>query len=145
MLDTSGEWWTGDNPADLCEYLQALTADSYPVTEFRLAVCACGGCEFLLEADKNEGTARRTCSGCDAVHFVCDSEEYWEDATPESWKCVGCGDNRTNVGVGFALYEDAEDIHWLYIGVRCATCGILGCFADWKIGYGPSLHLMDLV
>jgi len=49
-----------------------------------------------------------------------------------------------NVGVGFSLYDDGE-VRWLYLGERCSKCGILGCFAGWKVGYSPSKGLLEQV
>jgi hypothetical protein len=34
-------------------------------------------------------------------------------------------------------------VHWLYVGCRCAKCGVLGCMVDWKVAYEPSLQLLD--
>ena len=146
-IDTSDKWWVGDDPEDIHAYLEALTEDeeSYAIDAFRLARCECGGVAFRVEADPNEGTARRTCGTCDKVHFICDSEEYWNESDPQEWQCLECGADRTNVGVGFSLYDDGDDVRWLYVGIRCAQCGVLGCYLDWKIGYGPSLHLMERV
>ena len=144
-IDTSGRWWLGSDPDDISEYLEAFTEESYPINEFRLARCDCGGVVFRLEADATEGTARRTCPSCSKDCFICDSEEYWDDSGPDNWQCIDCGHDQTNVRVGFSLYEDGDDIRWIYVGVRCAQCGVLGCFADWKVGYGPSLQLMDRV
>lgn len=144
-IDKTGKWWTSNDPEDIRQYLEAFTKKSYPVDEFRLAQCECGGLAFRLEADTSEGTARRICGSCGMSRFICDSEEYWDEGDPEKWQCIECANDQTNVGVGFALYDDGDDVHWLYIGVRCVQCGVLGCFADWKIGYGPSLELMDRV
>ena len=144
-IDTSGKWWVGSDPEDIREYLDAFTEESYPMNEFRLARCNCGGLVFRLEADTFEGSARRHCLSCGKGHFICDSEDCWDESDPEKWQCVECGADQTNVGVGFSLYDDGDDIRWLYIGVRCAQCGVLGCFVDWKIGYGPSLQLMARV
>ena len=144
-IDTSGEWWVGSVPEDIKEFLDAYTEDEYLSDEFRLAKCQCGSVEFKLEADDNEGAAKRACSKCSKGHFICDSEEYWEEAEPETWGCVECDSKSTNIGVGFSLYEDKGGIRWLYVGVRCAKCGVLGCFAGWNIGYEPSLQLMEQV
>jgi hypothetical protein len=144
-IDKSGKWWIGSTPEDIGEYLDAFSEDSYPVHEFRLARCDCGSLEFRLDACDDEGVARRICARCKKEHFICDSEESWEEAEPEQWKCVECKSKTTNIGVGFALYDDRKNIHWLYVGQRCARCGVLGCFASWKIGYGPSLPLIDQV
>jgi hypothetical protein len=60
----------------------------------------------------------------------------------ERFKCVTCKSDIANVGVVFALYEDRGAIHWLYVGERCASCGVLGSMVDWKVAYEPSLHLL---
>jgi hypothetical protein len=143
-IDKSGKWWVGTNAGDINEYLGAYSADGYKTTQFRQAICTCGSDEFRLLADDDEGCAQRTCASCGGKHFICDSEEFWADASPEEWKCIECGSTRTNVGVGFSLYEDGE-VRWLYIGVRCAVCGILGCFAGWKVAYAPSKLLFNQV
>ena len=142
-IDTSGKWWKGSSPEDLNEYLRAFSSDSYRIHEFRLTKCECGRERFLLEADADESVARRTCSSCGKAHFVCDSGEFWQDAHPRKYSCVTCRSNEANVGVGFALYDDRKAVHWLYVGCRCAKCGVLGCIADWKAGYESSLHLLD--
>jgi hypothetical protein len=142
-IDKSGKWWIGSKPEEIAEYLDALSEDSYKIHEFRLAHCDCGSLEFRLDASNHDGVARRICAHCKKEHFICDSKKFWDEAEPELWKCVECESETANIGVGFSLYDDRQDIHWLYIGVRCARCGVLGCFAGWKIGYGPSLQLMD--
>jgi hypothetical protein len=142
-INKSGKWWVGTNSFDIKEYLQAYSADGYGVAEFRAAKCSCGHDVFTLFADDNEGCAMRTCVSCGKETFICDSDEYSSDASPEQWKCE-CGSTSGNVGVGFSLYEDGE-IRWLYLGERCVVCGILGCFAGWKIAYSPSKQLLDKV
>jgi hypothetical protein len=141
-IDKSGKWWVGTSVDDLKEYLEAFSADGYRVHEFRPAKCKCGGETFEVLADDDEGCAKRTCTSCAMGQFICDSEEYWSDATPEQWKCIECGFTSANVGIGFSLYEDGE-VRWLYVGERCANCGILGCFAGWKIAYSPSKQLLE--
>ncbi len=144
-IDTSGKWWVGSRPGDIRAFLEAYTRDAYFSDVFRLSRCACDSSAFYLEADDDEGAAKRTCTRCEAEHFICDSEAYWKEARPEKWACVECGSLICNIGVGFSLYADKAAIRWLYIGVRCTECGVLGCFAGWKIGYEPSLQLMDKV
>lgn len=143
-VDKLGQWWVGSQPQDLKEYLEAYSADRYMVHEFRLAQCKCGSDQFNLRADDDEGCAKRVCPSCSEARFVCDSEEFYPDPQPEEWKCVECGSNLVNVGVGFSLYEDGE-IRWIYIGERCVSCGILGCAAEWKVAYEPSKQLIDQV
>ena len=141
-IDTTGKWWTGTDPNDIREYLEAYTQDAYPVTEFRLARCACGSEAFRLEVDQDEEVGKRTCVVCGEEHFIGDSEEYWKNSEPEQWSCIECSSDQTNVGLGFSLYDDGE-VRWLYLGQRCCGCGVLGSAADWKIAYSPSRHLME--
>jgi hypothetical protein len=143
-IDKSGKWWIGSDAEDLREYLIAFSEDGYLATEFRMACCACGSNVFHLAVDSDEGTAKRSCVDCGGAHFICDSEEFWEDASPKKWKCIGkCKSKTVDICVGFALRENRDDVHWIYIGVRCSQCGVLGCYGDWKIDYSPSLQLMD--
>jgi hypothetical protein len=144
-IDKSGQWWVGSDADDLKEYLEAYSSNSYPIDHFRLGCCKCGCFDFKLHASDRDGVALRTCVKCGQAHLICDSQEFWEEAHPEQWCCTECESEICNVGVGFSLYEDHQDIRWLYVGVRCAQCGVLGCFAGWKVGYGPSLQLMDQV
>ena len=143
-IDKSGKWWIGTSPDDIKEYLEAYTAKGYPAQAVRQAKCKCGSETLELFADDNEGCAKRVCISCGVEHFICDSGEYWSDATPEKWKCIECASTKANIGVGFSLYEDGE-VRWLYVGERCLNCGILGCFAGWKVGYSPSKQLLGQV
>ena len=145
-IDISGRWWVGSEPEDIRGFLEDYASEGYEVDEFRLARCSCGSDTFFLDADDSEGVAKRTCSRCSREHFICDSEKFWADASPERCKCVECGSDQTNVGVGFSLYDGSEGgIRWLYVGVRCPRCGILGCFAGWKIAEVGTEHLMEKV
>ena len=82
-IDKTGKWWVGTDPADTTEYLVGYQAEGYTVDETRICRCPCGSVGFLLEADTDEGCARRTCSACGAKHFICDSAEYWNEADPK--------------------------------------------------------------
>jgi len=143
-IDKSGKWWAGTGPDDIREYLEAYTADGYPTREFRKAKCECGEDVFELLADDDEGCAKGMCTSCRAEHFICDSQEYWSDASPERFTCIECGSKAANIGVGFLLYEDGG-VHWLYVGERCSTCAVLGCFAGWKVAHSPSTQLIEQV
>ena len=94
--------------------------------------------------EDDEGVARRTCVACKKPHFICDSEENWSaDLKTRKYECVTCRSKSANVGVGFSTHEDRSAVRWLYVGFRCASCGVLGCMVDWKVGYEPSLQLLD--
>jgi len=140
-IDTSGKWWVGTEPADVREYLEAYTEDSYEADEIRMAKCACGSQVFSLEFDSGE--AKRVCIQCGKPHYICDSEKYWDEAEAKLLRCTECKSEEFNVGVGFSLYEEDDGVRWLYVGERCAQCGTLGCCADWKVGQGPAGSIMD--
>ena len=118
-VDKTGEWWVGDQPSDIREFLEAYTSDGYRVDEFRLSQCECGSSEFLLSADDDEGCARRQCWSCKQSKFICDSEQYWQEAKPVTWNCMERRSKARacNIGVGFSPYEDGE-VRWLYVGLR---------------------------
>ncbi|MDN3354025.1 hypothetical protein [Actinomadura sp. DC4] len=143
-IDTTGEWWSGETAGDIADYLEELAPGGYPVDEVVESRCAeCSGTVFSLELDPSSTCARRTCGGCGSVAYMLDSEEYWMDGDdgPQTIAC-SCGATCFETSVGFNRREDRE-IRWVSIGLRCVQDGILGCCADWKIGYAPSLHLLD--
>ncbi|WP_433144481.1 hypothetical protein ACQPZ8_00165 [Actinomadura nitritigenes] len=143
-IDTSGEWWRGESPADLAEYLEELGAGGYQVGRVVEAACAgCGGQTFRLRADCEEGAVKRSCIGCGQGVLMLDSEEHWSDVAPEAVVC-SCGADVFDVAVGFSLRPD-DSVRWVSVGVRCVADGVLGCCADWKIDYEPSRHLLATV
>jgi hypothetical protein len=145
-IDRTGKWWVGTEPADITEYLVAYQAEGYAIDQTRICRCPCGSVAFLLEVDSDEGCAQRTCSACNARHFICDSADYWKEADPRQWACTEYGNRECNLGVGFSLYEEEDqrrDVRWISVGNRCTKCGTLGSFVDWKVGYGHSDHLLS--
>ncbi|MER8514481.1 hypothetical protein NKH47_16240 [Mesorhizobium sp. M1060] len=118
-IDTSGKWWV-EGTTDIAEYLEGYASEGYEVHDFRLARCKCGSISFLLDADDDEGVARRTCTACGSEHLICDSEEFWDEAQPERWACTECGSEAANIGVGFSIYPGRGGVRWLYVGERCA-------------------------
>ena len=144
-IDRSGQWWTGDSPSDLDEYATAYSAESYPVRTVVHATCApCSGTEFAITLDDEEGCAIRTCASCGEAQALLDSDEYLDDATLERAACP-CGGTIFNTAVGFAFYDNSDDVGWVYLVLRCITDGVLGSYADWKIDYRPSEHLLQAV
>ena len=128
-IDKSGRWWVGSTPTDLKEYLSEYMAQGYGLSEFRLCQCVCGSAVFRLHADDENGVARRTCIHCKQKHYIADSEEFWEEGKPKLWKCAGCNTKEANVGVGYSLRGQEQEIYWIDIGVRCNQCGTL--VEDW--------------
>lgn len=144
LIDRSGQWWKGEDFGDLTQYLNEYTAANYPAGRIERAVCgACGGTEFRLSLDDEVGCAQRSCVACDASAFLGDSEEYWDDADPDDAACP-CSGEQFGVGVALSLRDDG-DVRWITVGGRCAACGVLGVYTDWKIDYSPTDHLFAAV
>jgi hypothetical protein len=144
-VDRSGQWWTGDEPSDIDGYITAFSASTYPVRTVVHAACvSCGGVELAVALDEREGCAVRTCAPCSEARALLDTDEYLEDATLEGAECP-CGGTTFNTAAGFAFYDDSDDVRWVYLALRCTRDGVLGCYADWKIDYSPSLHLLQAV
>lgn len=62
---------------------------------------------------------------------MADSDDYFDDAEIYIAECT-CGSNQFEITVGIALYADSDDVRWLYVGCRCPTCRLTGCYGDWK-------------
>lgn len=105
--------------------------NEYVPTHFADAKCNCGATTFKLLVDDEEGVAIRICTNCEVEHPMGDSDEFLEDANSEETGCV-CGAEVFEITVGVSLYDDSEDVRWLYVGCRCTACGLTGCFGDWK-------------
>lgn len=140
-IDKSHEYWIGTTPDDLKEYLLAYTTSdgTYQPEFFKQIQCHCGSDMFYLE--KACEISKRFCSKCNDVTFICSSSDQWEEAESEEdverFSCVECDSEEANIVIGFAFYDELQEfaaVKWLYVGVRCAKCGILGCFNDCKVG-----------
>ncbi|MEU8241335.1 hypothetical protein AB0C07_24070 [Actinoplanes missouriensis] len=140
-IDTSGEYWRGADLADLAEYLGEFRAGGYPVGHVVESVCAgCHGRAFRLSADDDAGCAERVCVNCGVAAFLADSAEHADDADLEVCECP-CGADTFAVALGLA-YRSDQEVRWISIGLRCLTDGTLGVYADWKIDYSPTGHLL---
>jgi DNA-directed RNA polymerase subunit RPC12/RpoP len=125
-IDRSGKWWTGEDLNDLAEYLRELGVEGYAIDEVRESRCSlCGEGVFGLRADRTEGGAQRTCRGCGHKQLIADSDDYWEDCTPRTWKCV-CGGKDANLAVGYSPYADGAEVRWIAVAQRCVNCGVMG-------------------
>lgn len=122
--------------------IKAYAKGNYPARD--VALVACKKCRrelFEVQLDDAEGCALRRCVHCKTERLFLDSAEYWDDADPEQALCT-CEGETFQCAVGFARTRDAKDVKWVYIGLRCIACGLAGVYADWKIDYSPSLHLL---
>ncbi|WP_433183323.1 hypothetical protein [Actinoallomurus sp. CA-150999] len=143
--------WAGDDLDDLVAY---FGADQHEYVAHQVVSAHCGHCTgqvFVLETGESSTCVRRTCVQCDQTAYMLDSEEYWPTTEEEAEvgyivECT-CGSDEFETAVGFTFYDDtpASDIRWVNIAVRCTSDGLIGYCASWKIGYGPSRHLVDSV
>jgi hypothetical protein len=141
-LKKRGKWWYGDAQADIRdELIRQGKLNEYVPTQFADARCSCGSTQFRLRIDDREGAAIRVCTSCKVEHPIGDSEDFLEDAELEEAECV-CGSGELEITVGVALYEDSDDVRWLYVGCRCPSCGLTGCFGDWKNEYQDYRELL---
>ena len=141
-----GAIWEGTEAADLDEYLRLFAAGGYDVAEVVHAACAaCGrsASGFAVALDDEQGAAVRRCLSCHNEIPMLDSVDYLDDAELGDAACP-CGHEAFDVAVGFALRNDAE-VGWVSVGLRCHNDGLLGVYADWKIDYSPSRHLLKAV
>ena len=122
----------GDRQSDIrTELLRYSELNGYPTHHFADAKCKCDGQLFRLALDDTQGAAVRTCVGCKAEHPIGDSEEYLEEAELEECACP-CGGEEFEITAGVSLYEDSQDVRWLYLGCRCPKCGLTAAYGDWK-------------
>jgi hypothetical protein len=142
VIDRSGRWWTGTESGDVQEYLRAHTQDGYPADRFEQPRCDCSNAVFRLDADQDEGCARRTCAACGLEHFICDSADAAEDAVLQAVTCI-CGSRDFDLCVAFS-HRAGGTVCWLSVGVRCIECGVLGCPVEWELDYAPTAHLYEL-
>jgi len=105
------------------------------IHHFKDVECKCGGHLFHLHIDDDECVAIRICTACKDEHVMLDGEEYLEDAEFYQAVCT-CESKPFELTVGVKLYADgdalSDDVNWLYIGCRCPSCNLVGCYADWK-------------
>ena len=122
----------GDNQADIREEIARYSVlNTYVADHFADSVCSCGSHVFRLLLDDTAGAAVRRCVSCSAEHPIGDSKDYLEDAEVGECACP-CGGEDFEITVGVSLYDDSEDVKWLYLGCRCPACGLVAVYGDWK-------------
>jgi hypothetical protein len=144
-LKKRGKYRYGDSQKDIrAEIVRYSKENGYVAQHFADAVCQCGGRLFSVLLDENEGAAARTCIACDHQHPIGDSEEYLDDAELGQCACP-CEKETFEVTVGVSLYDDSEDVRWLYLGFRCPSCGITAVYGDWKNEFNGYKQLLAQV
>ncbi|MBQ1205607.1 MAG: hypothetical protein IIX67_00230 [Clostridia bacterium] len=137
MIDKSRKYWHGDSPDDIDEFLKEYT--ELPEIDIEPVTCrSCGSDLLVMRIDGNEEAIQVKCQKCGAKKILLDCEEVWEDAKPRLRKCAVCKTEKEhNVKVGFDRRENGS-VKWVYIGSRCANCGVLASYLDWKVSYEPT-------
>jgi hypothetical protein len=143
-LQKRGKYYYGDSQSDIRQEITRLSAEGDLASEFADAVCRCGGKLFRLRMDDAQGAAVRICAACAHEHPIGDSDEYLAEAELDDCVCV-CDGDQFEITVGVALYDDSEDVKWLYVGCRCPSCGITGVYGDWKNEFNGYRELLARV
>ena len=131
-LHNRGGHCYGDSQTDIREEIVRYSEDNRYVSRyFADAVCQCGGRSFRLLLDDDEGAAVRICVACSDEHPIGDSDDYLAEAELAECACP-CAGEQFEITVGVSLYDDSEDVRWLYLGCRCPTCGLVAVYGDWK-------------
>ncbi|HEY7245682.1 MAG TPA: hypothetical protein VH678_17560 [Xanthobacteraceae bacterium] len=145
-LRKRGKWRYGDSQADIRAEIARYSKEAgYIAEHFADAVCLCGGKVFGLLLDVTAGVASRVCVACDAdAHPIGDSAEFMDEAEEEDCACP-CGEEAFEITVGVSLYDDSEDVRWLYIGCRCVSCGLTAVYGDWKNEFNGYRELLARV
>jgi hypothetical protein len=113
------------------ELLRYSTKNGYVVQHFAEAQCICGNKVFNLSLDDTEGCAVRKCLSCSHEHPMGDSKEYLSQAQLDECACP-CGQEAFGITAGVALYEESDDVRWIYVGCTCISCGMAAVCGDWK-------------
>lgn len=116
--------------------------DDRPLTIVASVCAECTGREFEVAINEDADAAERTCVTCGDSAFVADSEEHWAESETGDAACP-CGNETFEVAVGYTLAADGE-IRWTTVGLRCTKDGFTGVYADWKIDYLPTAHLLNM-
>ena len=144
-LSKTGEYSYGDSQQDIQTFLtEYANSNEYPIAHFADARCTCVNSTFQLWIDDTEGAAIRVCTACKVEHPMGDRAEYLEDAELGEAECP-CGSNSFEITVGVALYEESEDVKWLYLGCRCTQCSLVACYGHWKNEYIGYRELLDAI
>jgi hypothetical protein len=140
----TGDTVRGASFEDLAAFLRRAEVDGGQVDEVLECVCrSCEGRRFAVRVMDTANAARRTCLDCGRHELIADSIEYWDDDDEVQCSCAcWCGEEDFAAAVGYSLREDGEDIHWIFVGLRCLACGRLGVYEQWKINWGPSNYLL---
>lgn len=145
VLQKRGKYRFGESQADIrAEILRYSKENGYLAQHFVEAVCKCSGKLFRLALDDNAGAAVRICVSCRSEHPIGDSEEFFDEAELGECACP-CGGEEFEITAGVSLYQDSEDVRWLYLGCRCPKCSLTAIYGDWKNEFNDYRSLLARV
>lgn len=146
-LSRRGKYWYGEDHSDIRAELKRYSErNGYPIDDFVDIQCQCGHQTFRFLSDDTEGVAIRRCEACLAEHLMGDSEDFVAEAEISLHKCL-CNQELFQITAGVHRYRNdggalSNDVRWLYLGCRCPSCGLVGCYADWKNEYSGYRELL---
>ena len=144
-LTKRGEYRYGDTQANIrAEVLRYSKVNGYVAKYFADAICTCGAGLFRLLLDDTVGAAIRKCGGCTNEHPIGDSDEYLDEAELQECACPFGGED-FEITVGVSLYDEGDDVRWLYLGCRCPKCGLTAVYGDWKNEFNGYRELLARV
>jgi hypothetical protein len=144
-LQWKGKQGYGDSQADIRTYLSEFSkANKYLCEHYADAACKCGSSVFKLDLDDDEGAAVRCCPKCGLEHPIGDSANYLDVASLEARECL-CGNGIFEITIGVALYRDSDDVKWIYVGCRCVSCCLVGCYGHWKNEFEDYRKLLAMI
>lgn len=149
-LTKRGTYWYGDDHADIrTELTRYSELNGYAVDNFADIKCQCDNDSFFFFTDESAGVAVRRCTQCGVEHLMGDSADYAAEAEVEQHECV-CEVNLFQITAGIHRYRNQDDtlsndVRWLYLGCRCPSCGLVGCYADWKNEYNGYDKLLSMM
>jgi hypothetical protein len=122
--------WTGDEASDLLQWLTELSGCP-PITHPKVLLCERHVDEpqftGYVQADPQEGVARRRCVACAQVTDLIDSGERW--TFPDTHECPSCCQSLVELAVGVSADDDGH-AHWLALASRCVGCGRISGLTD---------------
>lgn len=128
---------TGEDVDDLRDWVRQL--DGAPeVHEVVVLHCAQHGDEAqtwqYVEADAQQGLARRRCLSCAHTVHLLESEAHWTH--PMMWACKGCAQSIAELCVGLHV-PDGEHVEWVALAARCVDCGRIEGLTDVLVDQRP--------
>jgi hypothetical protein len=149
-LKKQGKYWYGDDHTDVRAELESYSRqNAYPIDNYVDVKCKCGKDRFYLLTDEDAGVAVRQCVNCGDEHLMGDSADYSDEAEVGQHECI-CEKDKFEIVAGIHRYRNddnslSDDVRWLYIGCRCPSCGLVGCYADWKNEFNDYAKLLELM